>query len=67
MPLGKVLWFDTRRGVGAIKPYGLEREVSVESRAVQAECELRAGQKVLFDICLDSDGRRGDNVRILGS
>ncbi|MFE6133121.1 cold-shock protein [Streptomyces sp. NPDC056437] len=66
MPLGKVLWFDVRRGVGVIQPYGFDGEVHVEARAVQEECELIAGQKVLFDICLDSDGRRGDNIRILG-
>ncbi|WP_318206629.1 MULTISPECIES: cold-shock protein [unclassified Streptomyces] len=57
-------WFDPDRGSGLIRQEGDEPDIPIEQSAVHA-CRawpLHPGERVEFDITLDSYGRRADNI-----
>ncbi|MEU9028980.1 cold shock domain-containing protein [Streptomyces sp. NPDC048383] len=59
-------WFDCDRGVGLISQQGAGPDVQAEASAVHgSDNRLRQGEKVLFDITLDSAGLRADNIHRL--
>ncbi|WP_432094572.1 cold shock domain-containing protein [Streptomyces sp. bgisy100] len=61
-------WFDNAGQFGAIVPDGCEAEVAVQYCVVAqrgGDRLLKAGDRVVFDITLDADGRRADNIRLL--
>ncbi|WP_420717829.1 cold-shock protein [Streptomyces sp. H27-S2] len=62
-PCGVVKWFDPDRGVGLISQEGAGPDVRAEASAVHGKAHpLRQGDKVLFNITLDSAGPRADNI-----
>ncbi|MEU8844294.1 cold shock domain-containing protein [Streptomyces roseus] len=59
-------WFDCDRGIGLISQQGAGPDVQAELSAVRgSDSRLRQGEKVLFDIILDSAGLRADNIHRL--
>ncbi|MFI9065678.1 cold shock domain-containing protein [Streptomyces sp. NPDC053429] len=59
-------WFDCDRGIGLISQQGAGPDVHAEVSAVRgSDSRLRQGEKVLFDIILDSAGLRADNIQRL--
>ncbi|THA46074.1 cold-shock protein [Streptomyces sp. A1136] len=65
MPSGVVKWFDSDQGIGLISRQG-GPDVQAEASAVHgSDNRLRQGEKVLFDIVLDSAGLRADNIHRL--
>lgn len=66
LPSGVVKWFDCDRGIGLISQQGAGPDVQAEVSAVHgSDDRLRQGEKVLFDIILDSAGLRADNIQRL--
>ncbi len=60
MKIGRVKWFNARKGYGVIKPIDGGFDVYVNVKAVERAglSELKEGQKVNFDII--SDDRTGE-------
>lgn len=66
MPTGVVKCFDSDRGVGLISQGADLPEVVAELSAVHGpDRRLVQGERVLFDITLDAEGRRADNIHRL--
>ena len=67
MPVGKVKWFDARKGFGFIEPEGGGKDVFVHISAVEraAMSTLNEGQKVSFDVVADrrSGKSAAENLR----
>ncbi|MEV7684220.1 cold shock domain-containing protein [Streptomyces sp. NPDC088341] len=63
MPTGVVKWYDPEEAVGVITPDDAGPEVRAQRCAVHGDRELRAGQRVEFDIWLDATGSWANNIR----
>ncbi len=62
-PCGVVKWFDPDRGIGLISQEGAGPDVQAEASAIHGKDRyLRQGEKVLFNVTLDSAGLRADNI-----
>ncbi|MFD3809243.1 cold-shock protein [Streptomyces sp. NPDC058611] len=62
-PCGVVKWFDPDRGTGLISQEGAGPDIQAEATAIHGrERRLRPGEKVFFDVTLDSAGQRADNI-----
>ena len=64
MPLGKVKWFDDKKGFGFIIPEGGGEDVFVHFSAVKGDGykTLREGQLVQFEIVKTDKGLQASNV-----
>ncbi len=68
MVIGKVKWFDGKKGYGFIITEGSTKEVFVHYSAIQTEKEFKAlkeGTSVQFDIADGKKGMHAENVTVL--
>ncbi|UQW99197.1 cold shock domain-containing protein [Streptomyces sp. RerS4] len=66
MPQGVVQWCDPLSGLGMVREDSSDVDVSAERLAVHGGWPLVAGERVMFDLTVDADGMRADNVRRIG-
>ncbi|MBT2511222.1 cold shock domain-containing protein [Streptomyces sp. ISL-98] len=69
MPRGVVKWFSPEKRWGVIARKEEEPDARVDSVAIQGcfrDQGLRAGDRVVFDVIVDSEGVRAENVRRAG-
>lgn len=68
MPVGKVKWFDNRKGYGFINEDGHEEDIFVHFSAIQADGyrSLDEHERVTFEVVRGPKGLQAKNVERAG-
>ncbi|MBX7246746.1 MAG: cold-shock protein [Candidatus Sumerlaeaceae bacterium] len=68
MPVGKVKWFNDKKGFGFIQPDGGGEDIFVHHTSIQSEGfrTLAEGQDVQFEVVKGPKGMQATNVMKLG-
>ena len=68
MPIGKVKWFNDKKGFGFIEPEGGGEDVFVHHTSIDADGyrTLTEGEKVEFEVVQGPKGKQARNVCKLG-
>ncbi|MGW6868980.1 cold-shock protein [Streptomyces sp. NPDC054901] len=63
MPLGKVKWFDTEKGVGELSPDSEDGDLPLTASAIVCPIDrIAEGARVSFDLTMEQRGVRVINV-----
>lgn len=66
MPRGVVQWCDPGRGLAMVREASSGDDVCAERSTVHHGWPLATGEQAIYDVTVDGDGMRTDNVRRLG-